>query len=83
MVKKISWRFKFGRTGQKPKTRPVTKKSEYHTRYNIYQENDQGVARKIKTEDDIKEAQSFVANRRALKPNVKYKIVPEQRKKIW
>ena len=74
----------------KPKTKPKSmwgrkpeKKDKYHTKYNIYFYDVNGRPRKVATRGDKEEAESWVANKRAMSPNADYKIVPDVKKKGW
>ena len=76
------------KTRPKPKPRPTkqktkVKKATHTTRYNIYSYDEAGRGRKVKTMNDPKEARSYVSNMKATKPNMKLKVVPETKRKLW
>lgn len=69
---------------KKPKSIWIKKKGDLYARkFNVYSYDQRGRARKIKTFNDEKEADSWVANLKAVNPNAVYKIVPEVKKKGW
>lgn len=73
----MKWKWK----PKKPKPKP--KPPTHTTRYNIYRYNEAGLARKVGTRNDYQEAKSFVSNQKAVRPNVKYKIVATKKKRGW
>ncbi len=68
------------------KPKPKLTKSEiqaknYKTKYNVYRVNEQGVSKKVKTFGDKQEADSWVANEKAVNTGADFKTVADIKKK--
>lgn len=68
---------------RQPQKRRRKVDNNYKMKYNIYYYDPKGLAKKVKVLGDKKEAETWVANRKAMSPNSVYKIVPEAQRKGW